>query len=280
MSARKQNGGPSPGPPAHPSPSIRGSAVIGYTRVSTDAQWESGLGLSVQEARIRARAETESWGALEIIQEIASGKDLDGRPLLEAALARLENPDDPAATLVSTSLDRVSRSTIDFATLLERARANGWSLVLLDLGLDSSTPMGAFVAQIVAAVAELERKLIAERTSAALRARYRVTPRSRALDRAEGEERERILAAYERIRELRAEGKTYRGIAARLNEDKVASIAGARWHDNSVRRALREAQAVLPPPRGDREIDVERAAAEAHDEWMRERGPQAAGEAA
>jgi DNA invertase Pin-like site-specific DNA recombinase len=76
--------------------------------------------------------------------------------------------DGSASVLVVTKLDRLSRSVIDFAALLALAERQGWALVVLDLGLDLTTPNGKFVASVMASVAQLERDLIGERTRQAL----------------------------------------------------------------------------------------------------------------
>lgn len=93
-----------------------------------------------------------------------------------------------ASVLVVSKLDRLSRSLLDFATLMDRAKREGWELVVLDLAIDTTVPSGQLVANVMAAFAEHERQLIGARTSAALqqlkaqgkrlvRARFR--PRSR-----------------------------------------------------------------------------------------------------
>jgi hypothetical protein len=56
--------------------------------------------------------------------------------------------------------DRLSRSVLDFATLLEHAKAEGWNIVILDLGLDLYTPSGEFGATFLMSAAQLDRRLI------------------------------------------------------------------------------------------------------------------------
>ena len=65
-------------------------------------------------------------------------------------------------------LDRLSRSIIDFATLLEEARRLGFNVAALDLGLDLSTPQGGTGSDVIASVAQWERRIIGERTREAL----------------------------------------------------------------------------------------------------------------
>ena len=73
-----------------------------------------------------------------------------------------------AEGLVVSKLDRLSRSLLDFAGLMERARKRGWSLVALDLGVDTSTPSGEMMAAVLATFAQFERRLIGQRTKDAL----------------------------------------------------------------------------------------------------------------
>jgi DNA invertase Pin-like site-specific DNA recombinase len=86
-------------------------------------------------------------------------------PALTDALERLDRGD--ADVLVAAKLDRVTRSVADFARLLERANTRKWRLRLLDLGVDTSTPAGEFVANAIANSAQHERRLIGQRTRGA-----------------------------------------------------------------------------------------------------------------
>lgn len=70
--------------------------------------------------------------------------------------------------LVVSHLDRLSRSVLDFADILQEAKKKEWNLVVLDLNL--SSPQGEFVAHILAAVAQLERRLISDCIRVALAA--------------------------------------------------------------------------------------------------------------
>src|SRR6185437_7338010 len=88
------------------------------------------------------------------------------RPHLQAALAACRAGE--ATGLVVAKLDRLSRSLIDFARLLEEAKKHGFNVVALDLGVDLSTPSGEFLANVMASAAQWERRIIGERTKSAL----------------------------------------------------------------------------------------------------------------
>ena len=88
---------------------------------------------------------------------------------LSEALRTIEGGE--ADALVVAKLDRLSRSLIDFAGLIERSRRRGWAIVVLDLGVDTTTPVGELVANVMAAVAQWERRAIGQRTREALAVR-------------------------------------------------------------------------------------------------------------
>lgn len=83
------------------------------------------------------------------------------RPELERMLADLQAGD----TVVVKSIDRLSRSTKDLLDIVEQIRAAQANLHILDLNIDTSTPMGECVLTILGAIAELDRKTIKERTA-------------------------------------------------------------------------------------------------------------------
>jgi DNA invertase Pin-like site-specific DNA recombinase len=204
---------------------------VGYIRVSTDEQACSGLGLAAQRELIEREAAARSW-ELSAIHEDAgmTGTTLVGRPGLEAALSAVTSGQ--ADGLVVAKLDRLSRSLLDFANLMERSRREQWGLVALDLGVDTSTPQGELMASVLATFAQFERRLIGERTKSALAAKA-----------AQGVQlgRPRTIpeSSIERILELRTNGLTYRAIADQLNAERVATGQGGQWHGPTVYRALK-----------------------------------------
>ena len=96
-------------------------------------------------------------------------------------------------------LDRLSRSLLDFAALMEQARKRGWNLIALDLGVDTSTPAGEMMASVLATFAQFERRLIGQRTKDALAVK-------RAQGVVLGRPREIPGSTVERIRELHDAG--------------------------------------------------------------------------
>ena len=127
--------------------------LIGYARVSTDEQ-----GTDPQ------RDELRDAGCLAIHEEHASGADRS-RPVL----ARLLREIHAGETLVVVRLDRLARSVSHLLTVIEQLEAKGAHFRSLRDPIDTTTPQGMFSLQVLGAVAQLERALIAERTKAGLR---------------------------------------------------------------------------------------------------------------
>ena len=126
---------------SHPRRPRSTPAVVGYVRVSTDEQATSGLGLDAQRVAIADECDRRGWELVEVFEDAgASGKSMAGRPALQEALNAVRSH--RAGALVVAKLDRLSRSLLDFAALMEDARKEGWALVILDLGVDTTTPSG------------------------------------------------------------------------------------------------------------------------------------------
>ena len=133
-----------------------------YARVSTQMQVNDGMSLDAQERDLKRAAEHAGFTSFELLREEGrSGKSIKGRPILKAALERLDKGE--AAAIFVTRIDRLARSTQDFLTIVDSAHKNGWRIVMLDLNLDTASYQGRFVVTIMSALAEMERAIIAER---------------------------------------------------------------------------------------------------------------------
>ncbi len=205
--------------------------VIGYRRVSTDEQAENGHGLDAQRAAIEEHAERKGWSVEWREDEGLSGKQIN--PGLRAALELLRTRQ--ADALVVTKVDRLARSVVAAADIMQAAQQQGWSLIVLDLGMDLSTPSGKAMAQMLAVFAELEREMISTRTKeglAAARAKGRRLGRPSAIP---SDVRRRIVLAREA-------GQSFAGIALDLSTDGILSPTGRpAWSESVVRRAYQAA---------------------------------------
>ena len=122
--------------------------LIGYARVSTTDQ-EAGLSAQMRDL--------EAAGVGTMFTEKTSA--VGGRVRLENALAFLQSGD----TLVVTKLDRLARNVAHLCEIVERIKARGASLRILAMGLDTGTPTGTLMLNVLGAVAQFEREIMLER---------------------------------------------------------------------------------------------------------------------
>lgn len=206
------------------------TTMIGYLRVSTDEQAASGLGLEAQRETIQRYADQHGWDIVWYVDEGLSAKNLD-RPQLQAALTRLHPKKRDVQGLVVAKLDRLSRSVADFAGLLELALHRKWSLVAIDLGVDTSTAVGELVANVMAAVSQWERRIIGERTSAAMQ-----------IAKQQGKHLGRPVAlsssSEQRLLALAEAGLSRAQIAMQLDNEQVPTAHGGQWHASTVTKVL------------------------------------------
>src|SRR6267143_5857691 len=138
-------------------------SAVAYYRVSTKQQQRSGLGIEAQRATVTRFAEAERLTIVAEFVEVETGKGadaLDRRPQLAAALAVARTA--KCSVLVS-KLDRLSRDVAFVSGLM----AQRVPFIVAELGRDADP----FMLHLYAALAEQERRLISERTTAALQAK-------------------------------------------------------------------------------------------------------------
>ena len=201
--------------------------ALGYCRVSTDQQGESGAGLSAQRSTITAEVQRRDWELVAMLEDVASGKSTKKRPALEKAVAMLR--DGEADVLIVAKLDRLSRSLADFANITAQSREEGWSIVAIDIGVDTSTINGELVAAIIMALAQWERRIIGQRTKEALAVRS-----------SEGVKLGRPTVIRDEavgiIVQMRSEGASYRRIARLLTEAGIPTPQrAASWSPSTVK---------------------------------------------
>jgi DNA invertase Pin-like site-specific DNA recombinase len=201
--------------------------VIGYSRVSTRDQAANGHGLDAQRAAIQDHADRKGWQVEWLQDEGATGGRIN--PGLRQALDLLRTKQ--ADALVVSKLDRLARSVLNAADIMQAAQDQGWTLVVLDLGMDLATPQGKALAQTMAVFAELERELIRTRTREGL-----------AMARSKGKQVGRPSAIPTAVRRRivleRQAGQTFAAIAGSLTSDGILSPTGRpTWDASVVRRA-------------------------------------------
>lgn len=160
-----------------------------------------------------------------------SAKSLKGRPGALAALEEVRTGG--AAGLLVAKMDRLSRSVVDGARLMDQARAEGWALHFADLDIDTSTPAGEMAANIIISGSQYERRLISSRTKDALAAKRARGERLGAAPALPLEVTRRIVAE-------RAEGKTFQAIADGLMADGVPTARGKQtWYPATIKAVVR-----------------------------------------
>src|ERR1700716_3213647 len=223
--------------------------AIAYLRVSTQRQGRSGLGIEAQRATIQQFAGAESLTIAAEFVEFESGKGadaLDRRPQLAAALATAKAS---KCSVVVAKLDRLSRDVAFVAGLM----AQRVPFIVAELGRDADP----FMLHLYAALAEKERRMISERTKAALAAKKATgaalgNPHNLAqagnLGRAiliEGADRF-VESLVPVVQTIRSEGATtLRAMAQALNRRGFKSPRGGTWHPSSVANLLSRSESFL-----------------------------------
>ena len=199
--------------------------IIGYVRVSTNKQE---TGPEVQIAELSAEAERRGWNMTIVREDAVSAATVSKRPLMLNALEELRRGHYDG--LAVSKLDRLSRSTEDGSRILADSQRQGWRVICLDLGVDTASVMGAAMFNMALNFAEVERKMIGQRTKAAM-ARIKLTKhvgRPRVYD----EETVRLAV------QLRAEGLTLAKVAEELQVRGVPTATGADWSISRVQAVL------------------------------------------
>ncbi len=215
--------------------------AIGYVRVSTSEQASEGVSIDVQTARIRAWRDANGYTLAETFTDAGiSGKRADNRPGLRRAL---DAACKRRAALVVYSLSRLARSTRDAIEIAERLDRAGADLVSLTERLDTTSAAGKMLFRMLAVLAEFERDLVSERTTAALAYKrrngertggipfgWRLGPDGVTLIAVEPEQ-----AVIADIKAMRLAGKSYRAIAAELTRRGVPTKQGrGSWKHSAI----------------------------------------------
>src|SRR4051812_20550340 len=216
--------------------------AIAYLRVSTQRQHRSGLGLEAQRASIERFAAAESLTIVAEYVEAESGKGsdaLDRRPQLAAALAAAKAA---KCSVVVAKLDRLSRDLAFVAGLM----AQRVPFIVAELGRDADP----FMLHLYAALAEKERRLISERTKAALAAKKAAGARlgnPRNLTYAGQVGRAALIDVADEfaadltplLETIRANGAiTLASMAMELDRRGIKPARGGKWQRSSVRNLL------------------------------------------
>ena len=223
--------------------------AIAYIRVSTQRQGRSGLGIEAQRSAIARFAEVEEISLEQEFVEVETGKGADAlerRPQLRYALAAARRARCP---VIVAKLDRLSRDVAFISSLM----AQRVPFIVAELGVDADP----FMLHLYAALAEKERRLISERTKAALAARKCSGTRlgnptnageaadlGRAISMREADRFAQSILPI--VRSMQESGTTsLRGLAEALNARGVRAARGGQWQVSNVRNVLARANPLM-----------------------------------
>lgn len=209
--------------------SLSGLRVVGYARVSTQAQGEKGYGLPAQQDVMRQYCAANGLQLLTITYDVVSGGSVEKMHGRATAIAAIESG--LADALLVRALDRATRDQLDAASIFKRANKNGWRLLDCDRA-DSGDPSQRLLADIRIAMAAEEKRKISERTREGMR-------RAKAQGKHIGRPSRIGPVVVEGIVELRRDGLSAKAIVEVLDGTDIQPPGGGRgWSDSTIRRVL------------------------------------------
>jgi site-specific DNA recombinase len=221
---------------------------VGYCRVSTDEQAREGISLNNQREKIEVYCKLNDFTLVEIItDEEISAKNLNRagiQKVLDMAKKR------QIEGIIIYKLDREFRNTVDALNVAKNLDKQGVALHSISERLDTKSAIGGFFFTLMAGLAEMERRQIAERTADALRCKKRngektggdvpfgfkmvVNGDKKALESLEGEQ-----ANIRLMKRLRAAGKSYREIGKMLEAKEITTKRGGKkWFPMTVKQVF------------------------------------------
>jgi DNA invertase Pin-like site-specific DNA recombinase len=216
--------------------------AIGYIRVSTDEQAKEGISLENQEAKIRSYCDLKDFSLIEIVNDAGiSAKNLKrpgAKKVIEMAQKKMVD------AVVVYKLDRMFRSTVDALETTKQFDKWGVSFHSIAENLDTKSAMGKFFFTLTAALAEMEREIIGERTRDVLQRK-----------KANGEVYGHIPFGYKRFKgkllakeaeqkviqtvfEMREKGLNYSRISRELNQMGFKTKKGNQWYPQTVKNTI------------------------------------------
>lgn len=224
-------------------PDAQKRITAAYLRVSTEQQAVNGYGLDAQYEKCYQQSQIKDIDAPRffIDEGVSGSKPLCERPKMGELLSLIEAGQ--VETVIVYSLDRVGRKAahiLNFVDLLEKHHTQ---LIIVREALDTSTPHGRFALTILAAMAQLERDYISERTREALAQTPNVSGRV-GYGYVRGEDGKvhtdpHTYPTLQRIVTMRDQGDTLQTIADTMNAEQIATPRnGKLWRANTVKSII------------------------------------------
>lgn len=220
--------------------------AIGYIRVSTEDQVKEGVSLDNQREKIKTYCKLKDFTLVKIIEDAGiSAKNLK-RPGVQKVLELTRKKKVDA--VVVYKLDRMFRSTVDALETTKMFDRWGISFHSIQETLDTKSAMGRFFFTLTAALAEMERAIVGERTKAALSHKRSINEKtggdipygfnltSNGL-LVENENEQRVIRLIHR---LKGKGHSLREICRKLEQEGYKTKRGkTNWHPETVRTILK-----------------------------------------
>ena len=215
---------------------------IGYIRVSTDKQDNS---VETQKDMLRSYSKIHGIKIDDYFIDFGiSGKETTKRQkyneLMELVIGS------KITTIITTSLSRWSRNTLDLLNSIEIIKKHNTDLIVIKENIPSlKTPMGQFFTEILGSVYSLERRLTSERTKDVIRNKkvsgkvYSRTPYGFDKDGNQLVENTYEQKVLRKIRNLRKKGESYLSISRFLNRNNHKTKTGKSWSKENVYSLLR-----------------------------------------
>lgn len=209
--------------------------AIGYIRVSTADQADSGLSLQYQEAKIRAYCEAMDIKLVDVVADAGYSAKSMNRPAMQGIINQIKSKSVDAVVILK--LDRLTRSVKDLGAMVELIEKNNVALVSVQDSINTSTAAGRLILNVLGSVSQWEREANGERVKAALSVKkaagervgtipfgYTLADDGIALIENAGEQNTLKI-----IRKLRADGLSLRKIGAELDKRGIATKKGGKW---------------------------------------------------
>ena len=218
--------------------------AVGYVRVSTEDQAREGISLENQRKKIELYAELNGLVLNEIVaDEGISAKNLK-RPGVQRVLEMAKKKE--VDSIVIYKLDRMFRNTVDALKTSQMLDRKGIALHSINEKLDTKSAIGRFFFSLMASLAEMERSIVSERTTDALRCKKakgeRVGEVPYGFNAVEenlvpNEEEQAVIEMMIEMKRMRLSNKA---IAERLTEKQIPTKKGLKsWNYQTVRNILK-----------------------------------------
>jgi len=223
----------------------RQAAVVGYVRVSTEEQAESGSSMAVQRRKITDYASVYGLPLSEVIEDGGQSAKNMNRPGVQRILELIQKRE--VSTIIVHKLDRLTRSVRDLGTILDLCEKKGIALMSVEEKLDTSCAAGRMVLNIMATVSQWEREVIGERTATVLRSKREngqkfnsTAPYGYRFYGAKMIAESTEQAIVQSARQLHGQGKGFREIGRELARQGFKTRSGSSiWNAQTVKNILK-----------------------------------------